>query len=255
VREEELGLTPARLRGIAEASGELIVFIDDDNELAADYLEQAATTNRSYPRLGVFGSGKLEPAFEMPPPAELSSRLSMLALRKVSTPCWSNNPKDYSCIPWGAGLVVTKPVATVYRDLVSQLHMSTILDRRGQRLFCGGDDLFSWAAVGEGLGFGIFPQLRVTHLIAATRVTRPYFLRLIHDHAYSSGVMRCMLAGAKPRSMNGYRIVHLLLHAVRNGYFSMRCQLASARGEAAAARFVADNRLKPVRMDMAAAFD
>ncbi|HTA29597.1 MAG TPA: glycosyltransferase family 2 protein, partial [Candidatus Cybelea sp.] len=33
VREEELGLTPARLRGIKESAGELLIFIDDDNVL------------------------------------------------------------------------------------------------------------------------------------------------------------------------------------------------------------------------------
>ena len=41
VREDELGLTPARLRGVAEAVAELLVFVDDDNILDPDYLEQA----------------------------------------------------------------------------------------------------------------------------------------------------------------------------------------------------------------------
>ena len=31
IREEELGLTPARLRGIRESQGKLLVFVDDDN--------------------------------------------------------------------------------------------------------------------------------------------------------------------------------------------------------------------------------
>src|SRR3989442_702908 len=33
IRENELGLTPARLRGISEAVGKLFVFVDDDNVL------------------------------------------------------------------------------------------------------------------------------------------------------------------------------------------------------------------------------
>src|SRR6478609_179898 len=41
VREDELGLTPARLRGIAETRGDLVIFVDDDNVLDPDYLEQA----------------------------------------------------------------------------------------------------------------------------------------------------------------------------------------------------------------------
>jgi glycosyltransferase involved in cell wall biosynthesis len=41
VREEQLGLTAARLRGIKESTAALLVFVDDDNVLAADFLEQA----------------------------------------------------------------------------------------------------------------------------------------------------------------------------------------------------------------------
>jgi glycosyltransferase involved in cell wall biosynthesis len=50
VREERLGLTFARLRGFAEAKGELIVMVDDDNVLAPDYLETAVEIARSEER-------------------------------------------------------------------------------------------------------------------------------------------------------------------------------------------------------------
>ena len=41
VVEPEMGLTAARLRGISEASAPLLVFVDDDNVLSADYLKRA----------------------------------------------------------------------------------------------------------------------------------------------------------------------------------------------------------------------
>src|SRR4051812_49081425 len=41
IRENELGLTAARLCGIRESTGELLVFVDDDNVLAPDYLANA----------------------------------------------------------------------------------------------------------------------------------------------------------------------------------------------------------------------
>src|ERR1700724_388037 len=41
VTEQKLGLTFARLRGIRESACELLVFVDDDNVLDPDYLEQA----------------------------------------------------------------------------------------------------------------------------------------------------------------------------------------------------------------------
>jgi hypothetical protein len=42
------------------------------------------------------------------------------------------------------------------------------------------------------------------------------------------------------------RYVHLLLHAMKNGPFSMRCQWAESRGEDGAARFISANCLKPL---------
>src|SRR5580692_10629321 len=52
VREEKTGLTHARLHGIAEAKGNLLVFVDDDNVLRADYLEASLKIAADYPKLG-----------------------------------------------------------------------------------------------------------------------------------------------------------------------------------------------------------
>src|SRR5690242_12200927 len=41
LKEDTLGLTPARLRGIDRARAELLVFVDDDNVLDTAYLERA----------------------------------------------------------------------------------------------------------------------------------------------------------------------------------------------------------------------
>ena len=53
LRENELGLTPARLCGIREAKGELLVFVDDDNILASDYLAATAELFSKRADLGV----------------------------------------------------------------------------------------------------------------------------------------------------------------------------------------------------------
>jgi glycosyltransferase involved in cell wall biosynthesis len=249
IREDDLGLTPARLRGITEARGELLVFVDDDNLPASDFLEQAAGIHGQYPYLGAFGAGSLEPEFEVQPPPEIRPRVHLLALRNVSSVRWSNNASDFDSIPWGAGLCVSRPVANLYRQFIGTLDVTAFfLDRSGQELFSGGDDVFSWVAVSAGCGFGIFPQLRITHLIAAGRLNRRYFLRLIHDHTFSSSVRHYVLAGIQPRRIEWTRYAHVLLHGVRNGRFSMRCQWAESSGEDRAARFILEQRLRPLRM-------
>jgi glycosyltransferase involved in cell wall biosynthesis len=250
VRENELGLTAARLRGIREARSDTLVFVDDDNLLASDFLARVHVIVADNPHLGVFGAGTLEPEFEAPPPPEIVPFLGHLALRSVSSKLWSNNPEDIAVIPWGAGMSVTRATAEFYCRLVEQLNIQTVLDRRGQQLYCGGDDLFSWAASIIGKGFGLFPELRVTHLISANRLSRRYLVQLMHDHSFSHEVIRYRLTGLQRVEGEQARKLawklRLLLHGLKNGSFSMRCRQASVRGLNNARRFIAENRVLPL---------
>jgi glycosyltransferase involved in cell wall biosynthesis len=243
--EPTLGLTPARLRGIAEARGTWLVFVDDDNLLAADYLARVLD-RAADPRLGVFGAGDLQPEFETPPPPELRPLLSMLALRNVPQAQRSREPKDNDGLPCGAGLCVRREVAARFAERVRQLQTCVVLGRRGGELFSHEDDLFSWAAADLELEFGVFPDLHITHLISAGRLRREYFLRLIYYHTFSHWVLRFLLAGETPRTVGWGRRLRLAPHALRNGLFSARCQWQWARGEDRAARFIAENRLVPL---------
>ena len=248
VREEELGLTPARLRGIAEAEGGLLVFIDDDNILAPDYLERAAAIPGTYSHISVFGAGNLEPEFEDEPETVVRPWLGMLALRSVPQPTWTNNISDYVCTPWGAGLCVPRRVAMRYSKCVRELRISSVLDRNGQNLFCGGDDLFSWLSAGSDTGFGIFPELRITHLIPAGRVQRHYLVRLAHGHSFSLALLRYMVYGTNPGPVTIFRRLRIIAHGLKHGWFSMRCNWADSRGMADATQFISEQRLQPHRI-------
>ena len=57
LREEKTGLTHARLCGIAEAKAGLLVFVDDDNVLRADYLQAALKISKEWPQLGARACG------------------------------------------------------------------------------------------------------------------------------------------------------------------------------------------------------
>ena len=245
IREDNLGLTSARMRGITEACGELLVFVDDDNVLAPDFLEKARTLYAQRPDLGAFGAGSLEPEFEVRPPSEILPRIRLLALRTVSSARWTKNTQEFGAIPWGAGLCVNRSVANSYRQSVENLDVTIPLDRKGDELFSGGDDLFSWVAASVGFDFGIFPELRVTHLIPADRLSRTYFLRLIKDHTYSNFVRHYLFEGIQPQRLNWTHYLRLFLHGIRNGQFSMRCKWAAMSGEDRAARFILDKRLQP----------
>jgi glycosyltransferase involved in cell wall biosynthesis len=249
VREDTVGLTPARLTGIRESRGSLLVFVDDDNVLAPNYLELASAILGQHPFLGAFGSGALEPEFEVPIPQELQSRLDTLAVRTVRSILWSNNIEDYRCFPWGAGLCVTRQVVTRYIQLIEQFNATGVIDRQGKRLFSGGDDIFSWAAVAVGRGFGIFPELRITHLISADRLTQSYFLRWCRDHSYSHGVLMYLRKGMRPEHVGLTGYARILLHGFRHGIFSARCLWEVEQGRASAAHFIVQANLSPINIE------
>jgi len=246
IYEKELGLTQARLRGIAEAEGSLLVFIDDDNVLAPDYLERAASISESNPHIGVFGAGALEPEFEAEPDASVRPWLGLLALRSVSQPTWTNHVSDYFCAPHGAGLCVPQPFAVRYSRFVRELRTSKVLDRHGDDLFCHGDDLFSWLSAGSDTGFGVFPQLRVTHLISKERVQRDYLIRLVRAHSFSHAVLEYMVFGTNPHPATALSRLRTIAHGLKNGLFSMRCRWAATAGINRAARHISTHRLQPV---------
>src|SRR5262245_41945138 len=81
LREDKLGLTAARLKGITEALGEVIVFVDDDNVVEDSYLTAVSQISDQYSFLGSWGAGLIEPEFEAPPPVRCVPYLKHLSLR------------------------------------------------------------------------------------------------------------------------------------------------------------------------------
>src|ERR1700741_3801640 len=89
VREEVLGLTPARLRGIQETQGQLLVFVDDDGILESSYLETAMRIGESRPDLGCWGAGWIKPEYEQPPPEWLATWDDALPIRRLDRDSWA----------------------------------------------------------------------------------------------------------------------------------------------------------------------
>lgn len=188
IREETLGLTPARLRGIAEAQGALLVFVDDDNVLHPDYLEQAAQIGRNHPFLGSW-SGQCLPAFEEPPPEWTRRYWGNLCIRVFDRPIWSNLPRLPESMPAGAGLCIRREVGGAYLDLHESGGRSFQFDRAGTSLLSGGDNDLAACACRLGLGVGLFPELRLQHIIPPQRLTADYLARLAEGIAFSSTLL------------------------------------------------------------------
>jgi hypothetical protein len=181
VREENLGLTQARIRGIRESSGSLLVFVDDDNLLREDYLVTAWKFSQDWPHLGAW-SGRVIPEYEVTPAAELLPYIWMLCIRPVEKPSWGNT-FQMETTPWGAGMCVRRNVAEFYASSLDKNPQRTILDRRGDGLGSTGDMDLALTSLDLGLGTGVFPELELRHLIPERRVQESYLLKLVEDGA------------------------------------------------------------------------
>ena len=238
VHEPVLGLTQARLRGIAEARADILVFVDDDNVAAPDFLEQALAIGAGWPTLGAWG-GSVEGEFETPPEDWTRGYWSYLAIRPCTVARWSNNPDDSESIPAGSGLCVRRAVATVYAAEVARDPLRQRLGRRGTSLISGEDTDLVCSAPKLGLGFGRFPQPRMRHLMPPHRLTERYLLDLVRSIAVSRG----LLAAANGRPIEPPRgnlalMLRDLLHLSRHGLRDLRFRRADRQGLREARRLI-----------------
>ena len=195
IREEELGLTPARLRGIAEAKGDLLIFVDDDYVLQGDYLEAASRISVTHPFLGAFG-GSIEAEFEVEPDPRFQSLLPGLAIRGVTGAKWANF--GIESVPFGAGLCVSVKVAQTYAANTKDSEIRRFLDRRGGSLMGGGDLDLAMTSYDLGLGVGLFGELVVRHLIDKRRLSPHYLHRIYVDGTYGSHIVTYLHTGIAP---------------------------------------------------------
>jgi glycosyltransferase involved in cell wall biosynthesis len=214
VREETLGLTAARLRGIRESTGDLLIFVDDDNVLDVDFLEIALHTTEERPFLGSW-SGQCRPAFEQRPPEWTRRYWGNLVIREFDHDVWSNLPRLPESMPCGAGLCVRREVALRYLDLHESGKRSFQFDRIGKSLLSGGDNDLAACACDIGLGVGLIASLKLTHLISPERLTVDYIARLAEGIQYSSTLLdsehgiRTVQRTALGRTADFFRIMQL----------------------------------------------
>src|SRR5207248_2530112 len=108
------GKTHALNTGIAQASGELLLFTDDDVDVAPEWLKAYAEAARMH-REAVFFGGKIVPAWETEPPAwllenaELLSGLTGYYDRAALPPLVESHAKPF----YGANLALRKSALSI----------------------------------------------------------------------------------------------------------------------------------------------
>lgn len=232
IREEAIGLTNARLCGIANSVGDTIVFVDDDNLLATNYLAEGLRIAEAYPFLGAWG-GQQEPVFECePPPWVRMFHFDQLALRQVPSIRWTNMPYHVQATPHGAGMCIRRRIAMRYAQVVTRDPLRRSLDRSGASLSGCGDHDMAFVACDEGLGVGLFPELVLRHLMPPNRLAEEYLLRIVEGTNFSASILHYCRDGKMPSqpSMNLLRRAWLWLRLRKFNPYERRKIYAGIRG-------------------------
>jgi glycosyltransferase involved in cell wall biosynthesis len=242
VEERGLGLTAARLAGFAASKGSLIVLVDDDNVLAPDYFSQAVRIEKEFPFL-MSWSGNVELAFEpgaTPPPAIWRGFLTERICAKA---IWSNDPSHNPSTPWGAGMCIRRALADAYRAHCEKDPSRMKLDLSGKQLTYGGDTDIAYFGCQLGFGKGVFPQLRLRHIIPKERCEASYLLRAAEGHGYSESLHHWILHGSLPAEPTGLkaRLGRRLRLALSDSTVAAT-ERARAAGRARADRELGSNR-------------
>jgi glycosyltransferase involved in cell wall biosynthesis len=229
VFESKLGLTPARLCGMREAQTDLYVFVDDDNVLEENYLSEVLQISRDWPILGAWGSGCVQPIFELEPPEHLRRFLPEWTVRDVPAPLWGNVASCFEARPFGAGLCVRRSVAIAYRQWCEQSFIQ-IMGRQGKALSSGEDDEICLIACKQGLGIGVFPQLRITHLIPKERICEDFLLKKIEGDMTAEFLLDYKFRGFDPGfAISAKTLLSAAKSIIMDGKIDKRIKLARIR--------------------------
>jgi len=183
VEQPRPGLSFARAKGVEAARYDILIFCDDDNWLAPNYVQDAFDIMHLRDDLGALGGAGT-------------------AVADAPLPSWFDQYKEcFACYPqgdkegelsgvyaflYGAGLVVRRDAL----DMLVQRGFKAILpDRIGTKLTSGGDTELSYALRLAGYKLWFSEKLTFEHYLPASRLTEEYLYRLISSLSYCSSLL------------------------------------------------------------------
>lgn len=179
IREDRLGLIHARIRGVIEARGRYVCFLDDDNCPDPSYVAEAVAAFDADPLNGMIIS-RVYPVFEAPPPQAVARRRHLLAINDYAgddETCWGQDSFESFLPTVGAGMWVRRQA---FLEAVPWHQPEQLLcGRRGRKLTSGEDIELGYLIARAGWKCLYRPTLRVAHFLPVGRQRVRYFCRLI----------------------------------------------------------------------------
>jgi glycosyltransferase involved in cell wall biosynthesis len=206
IEEPTPGIAHSRARGMREARGDWLVFLDDDNTIAPDFITALSKELSNSNSLGGLVA-LITPVWEKPVP-EWLARFGVLCLSYTSPSLDDDNfvPQHLSCeqarefsSPPGGGMIIHQTVAHRYLNSPN-LKQRLQWGRVGKKLY-GCDDNDLWNEIFPlKRGVLISDKVRIQHHIPCHRTKIHYLIRLNFQMSYSFGWMDGTRNTSAPKS-------------------------------------------------------
>jgi glycosyltransferase involved in cell wall biosynthesis len=167
VHEPRQGLTPARVRGVAETTGEWIAFVDDDCLVAPNWIAQLAEIIAEHPGAGAIG-GEVTLDWEAEPASFVRSRGWAYAQQGGSV-------AESRASLVGAGMVVRRRAL----EETGWTQQPYLADRVAGKLVSGGDVEIA-LRLGAAHELWFDTRLRLRHAIPSRRTSFRHLIKLVH---------------------------------------------------------------------------
>ena len=168
VKEPISGLSHARKRGVHDSTFEIIIFCDDDNWLANDYVSNAYNLMNSDDSIGILG-GNIKAEFDGEEPVWFGEYAGGYAIGEQAKP----NAQTLEDRKWvfGAGTVIRKEL---FAHLKSNSIELLLTGRKGNKLLAGDDSELCSIAILLGYRVAASSSLNLKHFIPANRLNLDY---------------------------------------------------------------------------------
>lgn len=180
VFEAKPGLCIARNRGIEAASGDIIIFLDDDAIPARGWLMACLTAFATYPQALAVG-GKIAPLVEGPTPEWFRPPLTHI-YTVMDLGGAEMRPFPRGGHPFGANMAFR-------REVFGTRRFSEELGRRGNSLMSGEEAELCASIESEGGQIIYAPRMEVDHLIHPSRLTKAW----VRERYWYDGISRAAM--------------------------------------------------------------
>jgi len=205
--EPRQGLIYARQCGYFESKGNIISYVDDDNIVSSNYVENMCAFFDNHPQVGLVGP-KILPLLDYKPPEYFEYIKSALAIRDFGDENLNITHLKYGPPP-GAGMTFPKKLLTNFfakDDFV-------LSGRKGNSLDSGEDTIIAIMIKNRGYEWWYNHEVIILHKLPKSRMNISYLIKLFQGFGMCSVIINEAVKGRRLTKLDNF--TYMCKYAIR----------------------------------------